>query len=219
MFLTGGSPPAPGEVSLAHCGILFLDELPEFAPKVLEALREPLENGDITISRASQQSLFPAKFQLISAMNPCPCGYFGSNKCDCTSDRVSRYQRRVSGPLLDRIDMQVQVELPDNSLLLRSARVRDTKNESSAEVKARVITARKRQILRQGKINAHLGTQELDIYAPINPESEQLLSMAMERLNLSARGLHKVLRVALTIADLEDKNFATKHIKQSLSYR
>lgn len=212
----GGSPPSPGEVSLAHKGVLFLDELPEFAPKVLEGLREPLENGEITISRAGHQSLFPADFQLIAAMNPCPCGHYGSNRCDCSQERVARYQRRVSGPLLDRIDMQVQIELPDSSALLKGEA---SNEESSLEVKKRVIEARQLQIDRQGKINAKLSAKELAQITPLDIESEKLLTQAMDKLDLSARGLHKILRVARTIADLQKAEFNISHIKQALSFR
>jgi magnesium chelatase family protein len=212
----GGSPPTPGEVSLAHRGILFLDELPEFAPKVLDGLREPLENGEISISRAGHQRLFPADFQLVAAMNPCPCGFYGSSRCDCTPERVLRYQHRVSGPLLDRIDMQVQLGLPDSSSLLKG---NSTNEESSQEAKQRVISARATQIERQGKINAKLTAEELKQFAPLNTESELLLSRAIDRFELSARGLHKVLRVARTIADLEKTEFSSAQIKQALSYR
>ncbi len=213
----GGSPPVPGEVSLAHKGLLFLDELPEFAPKVLEGLREPLENGEITISRASHQNLFPADFILVAAMNPCPCGFYGSPSCDCSREQVSRYQRRVSGPLLDRIDMQVSVELPTPGELIRTDSIQE--GESSSEVKQRVVDARKRQFNRQGKINAKLSAKELANVAPLNAESELLLSRAMENMNLSARGLHKVLRVARSIADLENQEFSISQIKQALGFR
>lgn len=212
----GGSPPVPGEVSLAHKGLLFLDELPEFAPKVLEGLREPLENGEITISRASHQSLFPADFILVAAMNPCPCGFYGSPSCDCSTEQVNRYQRRVSGPLLDRIDMQVLVELPTPGELIRT---QSTQGESSSEVKQRVIEARNRQLNRQGKINAHLSAEELSKVASLSNEAELLLSRAMENMDLSARGLHKVLRVARSIADLENQDFSIIHIKQALGFR
>ena len=214
----GGSIPIPGEVSLAHKGVLFLDELPEFAPKVLEALREPLENGDITISRATKRCIFPADFQLIAAMNPCPCGYHGSSRCQCAAERVARYQGRVSGPLLDRIDMQVMLDATDPASLL-AAKSKSLQGETSAQVKQRVVTARNRQLARQGKANASLSLPELEQYAVINTESQELLSSAMERLHLSARALHKVLRVALTISDLADENFATHHIRQALTYR
>lgn len=213
----GGSPPSPGEVSLAHNGILFLDELPEFSPKALEGLREPIENGEITISRAGHQTCFPADFQLIAAMNPCPCGYFGSRRCDCSPHQVKRYQGRVSGPLLDRIDMQVQVSPPDNSELIKA----DAKNneENSAAVKQRVTDARQLQIDRQGKTNAKLNLEELTQFTPLTKESETLLQNAMEKLELSARGLHKVLRVARTIADLDQSDFGPTQIKQALSFR
>jgi len=201
---------------MAHNGVLFLDELPEFGPKVLEGLREPLENGEISISRANHQSLFPAYFQLVAAMNPCPCGYFGSARCDCSPERVIRYQRRISGPLLDRIDMQIQVELPDPTSLLRA---KPAAQESSSEVKQRVLEARYQQLNRQGKTNDKLNPEELTHFAPLTQESEALLRQAMEKLELSARGLHKVLRVARTIADLEKQEFGISHIKQALGFR
>ena len=219
----GGSIPMPGEVSLAHKGVLFLDELPEFAPKVLEALREPLENGDITISRANKRSIFPASFQLIAAMNPCPCGYHGSNRCQCVSERVARYQNRVSGPLLDRIDMQVVLDVTDPASLLKSnsqaSNSHTLQSETSAQVKQRVVAARDRQLARQGKANANLTLPEIEKYAAIDIESQELLSSAMDQLRLSARALHKVLRVALTISDLAQEDFATRHIRQALTYR
>ncbi len=157
----------------------------------------------------------PPLFQLVAAMNPCPCGYYGSVRCDCSPDRVARYQRRVSGPLLDRIDMQIQVELPERAVLLH----RGDRGESSANINMRVIAAQKAQLCRQGKMNARLSINELEKYAPIHGASEPLINLAMDKLGLSARGLHKVLRVARTLADLESSVFSTAHIKQALGYR
>jgi magnesium chelatase family protein len=195
----GGGMPRPGEISLAHRGVLFLDELPEFDRKVLEVLREPLESGQITISRAARQSDFPARFQLVSAMNPCPCGYLGhpSNKCRCTPDLVARYQSRISGPLLDRIDMQIQVAaLPQEDLLGQAA------GEPSASIAARVERASAHQLARQGKANNALSSAEIDQYCRPDPAAAQLLRTAMTKLNWSARAYHRVLKVARTIADL-----------------
>ncbi|MCP5278843.1 MAG: YifB family Mg chelatase-like AAA ATPase [Thiobacillus sp.] len=195
----GGNPPRPGEVSQATHGVLFLDELPEFDRKALEVLREPLENGRITISRAARQSDFPARFQMVAAMNPCPCGFLGhpSGKCRCTPEQVARYRGRISGPLLDRIDLHIEVPaLPEADL------IRMGDNEGSAEVRARVIRARDIQLQRQGKPNAHLAGQEIERHCLADGEALALLKQAIARLNLSARGYHRVLRVARTVADL-----------------
>jgi magnesium chelatase family protein len=195
----GGGNPRPGEISLAHNGVLFLDELPEFERKVLEVLREPLESGRITISRAARQADFPAQFQLIAAMNPCPCGYLGhaNGRCRCTPDQVSRYRARISGPLLDRIDIQVEVPaLPEEELLGRGSA------EPSAAIRVRTEQAYRRQLERQGKPNAALATVEIDQLCVPDPQGEQLLRQAMRRLDLSARAYHRILKVARTIADL-----------------
>ncbi len=195
----GGSSPRPGEISLAHCGVLFLDELPEFDRKVLEVLREPLESGHITISRAARQADFPARFQLIAAMNPCPCGYLGhtSGKCRCTPDAVSRYQGRISGPLLDRIDMQIQVGALSQDELQAAA-----EGDDSATVAERVQQAWQRQLQRQGKPNNLLGSREIDQWCQPDDAGRILLQQAMQKLNWSARSYHRVLKVARTISDL-----------------
>ena len=209
----GGGQPRPGEVSLAHNGVLFLDELPEFDRRVLEVLREPLESGTITISRAARQSDFPARFQLIAAMNPCPCGHLGDvhGRCHCTADQVLRYRARVSGPLLDRIDMHVPVAaLPRDQLLNNS----NEKSESSAVVRVRVIKAREVQSQRQGKPN------EIEQLIALGEEHKKLLGKAMEKLNLSARAYHRILRVARTIADLEAYDEPTiDHLSEAIGYR
>lgn len=213
----GGSIPRPGEISLAHCGVLFLDELPEFDRRVLEVLREPLESGHITISRAARQADFPARFQLIAAMNPCPCGYLGhiSNKCRCTPDQVARYQDRISGPLLDRIDMQIQVGALTHVELQKQA-----DGEPSAVIAARVAQAFARQQQRQGKTNHLLNTTELDALCRPDAAGEQLLRTAMTRLNWSARAYHRVLKVARTIADLAGAdNIGVTHIAEAIQYR
>ena len=196
----GGSGPSPGEVSLAHHGVLFLDELPEYDRHVLDVLREPLENGRIVISRAARQAEFPARFQLVAAMNPCPCGHFGDSRraCRCSQDQVRRYQGRLSGPLLDRIDIQVAVPALDGPTLRGPAAA----GESSARVRARVEAARRRQHQRQGCTNARLGSRALDRHCALSAPAERLLGEAMRRLDLSARAYHRILKLARTIADL-----------------
>lgn len=213
----GGSVPRPGEISLAHCGVLFLDELPEFDKRVLEALREPLESGRIHISRAARQADFPAQFQLVAAMNPCPCGHHGdpSGKCRCTPDQIGRYKSRLSGPLLDRIDLQIEVPaLPVEAL----QQVPD--GEPSAAVRARVVQARERQLRRQEKPNARLGTREIDRHCQPGDAGAALLKSAVGRLNLSARAYHRVLKVARTIADLADSEaIQAAHVAEAIQFR
>jgi magnesium chelatase family protein len=213
----GGSPPRPGEISLAHRGVLFLDELPEFDRKVLEVLREPLESGHITISRAARQADFPARFQLVAAMNPCPCGYLGhsANKCRCTPDVIARYQDRISGPLLDRIDMQIQVGALSHEEMLKQA-----DGEASAAIVERVERAFEKQIERQGKANYALSGNEIDEHCKPDPAAEQLLRTAMARLNWSARSYHRVLKVARTIADMTGvPNIGQQHVAEAIQYR
>jgi magnesium chelatase family protein len=213
----GGGVPRPGEVSLAMHGVLFLDELPEFERRVLEVLREPLESGRITISRAANQADFPARFQLVAAMNPCPCGYLGhhSGKCRCTPDQLARYRGRISGPLLDRIDLQIEVPaLPEQELLRQGA------VESSATVRARVVAARERALARQGKANALLEGREIDRHCEPGAEGNALLRQAISRLGLSARACHRVLKVARSIADLAaSPAIAAAHIAEAIQYR
>lgn len=213
----GGGNPRPGEISLAHCGVLFLDELPEFNPRVLEVLREPLESGHITISRAAQQADFPARFQLIAAMNPCPCGYLGDPErpCTCSAETVRRYRGRLSGPLLDRIDLHVEVpRLPRH--LLRG----DGPEEPSAAVRDRVERARARQMARAGVPNAALGPREIVRDCRLSDVDHRLLEQAMERLGLSPRAYHRILKVARTIADLADaSSIGTSHLTEAISYR
>ncbi len=215
----GGSNPRPGEVSLATEGVLFLDELPEYERRVLEVLREPLENGHITISRAARQADFPARFQLVAAMNPCPCGYLGDTggrACRCTQEQVARYRARISGPLLDRIDMHVEVpRLPPAALEPNS----EESAETSARVRARVLAARRRQGARGG-LNNDLKTKELERYCALDAAASTLLRRAMEKLGLSARAYHRILRVARTIADLADaEHIATAHLSEAIGYR
>lgn len=215
----GSSPPRPGEISLAHHGILFLDELPEFNRKVLETLREPMETGHITISRAGYQTLFPAQFQLIAAMNPCPCGYLTdpNRDCSCTSNQIQRYRAKLSGPILDRIDIHIEVPSLSNKALLSQA---SAQVESSAIVKQRVVAAHTRQLARAGKSNVQLNNQEVHRYCQLNKSDQELLEQAMQQLNLSARAFYRILRVARTIADLEGtEQINTSQLTEALSYR
>jgi len=213
----GGSPPRPGEISLAHHGVLFLDELPEFPRAALEALREPLETGTITISRAARQADFPARFQLIGAMNPCPCGYLGSAQraCRCTPDQVTRYQGRLSGPLVDRIDLHVEVPAVVTSELMQAP-----PGESSADIQARCVAARERAIARQGKTNQALQGQEIDQFVLLDEAAAKFLNVAAARLGWSARSTHRALKVARTIADLAGaRHTQVTHVAEAMQYR
>ncbi|MEY4022260.1 MAG: hypothetical protein RI960_1272, partial [Pseudomonadota bacterium] len=213
----GGGQPRPGEISLANHGVLFLDELPEFDRKVLEVLREPLESGHITISRAARQSIFPCHFQLIAAMNPCPCGYLGDSRknCRCTPESIARYQGKISGPLLDRIDMLVSVAALSTDEILRSEI-----SESSAVIAERVTTARARQHTRQQKNNAALSVKEIESLCAPEADAENLLRAAMNKLQWSARAYHRVLKLARTIADLaHTEQISSAHIAEAIQYR
>ena len=213
----GGSPPRPGEISLAHHGVLFLDELPEFPRSALEALREPLETGCITISRAARRSDFPARFQLIGAMNPCPCGYLGATQkaCRCTPDQVLRYQSRLSGPLVDRIDLHVEVPAVAPEELLQSP-----PGESSAAIRSRCTAARERAIARQGKPNQALQGQEIDAFVLLDDAAARFLNVAATRLGWSARSTHRALKVARTIADLAGaRTTQVTHVAEAMQYR
>ncbi|MDT8407337.1 MAG: YifB family Mg chelatase-like AAA ATPase, partial [Methylococcales bacterium] len=214
----GGSNPRPGEISLAHHGALFLDELPEFDRKVLEVLREPLETGQITISRAARQAEFPAQFQLIAAMNPCPCGYLGdpSGRCHCSSEQVMRYRNRISGPLLDRIDLHLLVPRVELSELIQAA----PPSEPSAVIRTRVSAARQLALTRQGKANAWLTVKEIDRFCRLDAAGEQLLQQAMTRLSLSHRAFHRILKVARTVADLAGAaDLAPRHLGEAINLR
>ena len=216
-LIGGGMPPRPGEISLAHHGVLFLDELPEFPRDALEALREPMESGSVAIARAARHATYPARFQLVAAMNPCTCGHLGdpSGKCRCTPDQVARYRARVSGPLLDRIDIKIEVPRPRESDLIDTAG-----GESSAAVRQRVRAARERQLGRQAKPNAWLQPKETIQHCTVDAAAEKLLKAAIARLSLSARGYHRLLRVARSIADLEGCGaIASAHVAEAIQYR
>ncbi|WP_221793537.1 YifB family Mg chelatase-like AAA ATPase [Oceanobacter mangrovi] len=213
----GGSNPRPGEISLAHGGVLFLDELPEYSRKVLDVLREPLESGRIVISRAQRSVTFPARFQLVAAMNPCPCGYFGdpSGRCRCNEEQIRRYQGQTSGPLLDRIDLHVEVPAMPTALLQQAP-----PGESSQVVQQRVLAARQRQLQRQGCSNNELAGQQRDQVCALQADDEAWLLAAAEKLNLSARGFHRVLKLARTIADLAGSEHIHKpHLLEAIGYR
>ncbi|MGH8123433.1 MAG: YifB family Mg chelatase-like AAA ATPase [Rudaea sp.] len=214
----GGSIPHPGEISLAHHGVLFLDELPEFDRHVLEVLREPLESGRIAISRAARQAEFPAAFQLVAAMNPCPCGYAGdaSGRCACTPDAIRRYRARVSAPLLDRIDLQIEVPRVPLTELGSAGQV----GESSANVRERVLAARQLQMRRAGKANAALKHREVQRDCALSARDRALLERALDKLGLSARAYHRILRVARTIADLAGSApIEAAHLSEAIQYR
>ncbi|HEY4582054.1 MAG TPA: ATP-binding protein, partial [Lysobacter sp.] len=217
-LIGGGAQPRPGEVSLAHHGVLFLDELPEWQRPALEVLREPLESGVVTVSRAARSSEFPARFQLVAAMNPCPCGWAGdaSGRCRCGEDAIRRYRGRISGPLLDRIDLHVGLtRLPPAELRANAA-----VGESTAVVRERVIEARARQAARTGVPNARLGQADTLAACRLADTDQQLLERAVERLQLSARSMMRILRVARTIADLADSaEIRTPHLAEAIGYR
>lgn len=213
----GGSRPLPGEISLAHLGVLFLDELPEYPRNVLESLREPMESGTVVISRSTMKVRYPCNFQFIAAMNPCPCGFLGdkSKQCQCAPHAINRYRNRVSGPLLDRIDLHIQVHRPDTFNLFSSQ-----VEESSATMRARVIAAHNRQIHRQGCANADLKGKALERYILLNDQQKEFIHKAMQQFNLSPRALHRIMRVARTIADLQGEDSIQQgHLVEALSFR
>jgi len=212
----GGTTPRPGEITLAHHGVLFLDELPEFDRRVLEALREPLETAAITIARARGSVTFPARFQLLAAMNPCPCGWLGHPQrgCRCTPDQITRYQSRLSGPLLDRIDLQILLPAPKDDWLDLPA------GEPTHVVRSRVVRCRTRQLQRQAQLNAALSVDAIEQHCALPGAAQDLLRRATSRWHLSARAIHRTLRVARTLADMEDSDaIATTHVGEALQYR
>jgi magnesium chelatase family protein len=221
-LLGGGTHPMPGEVSLAHHGVLFLDELPEFARNVLEVMRQPLEDGAVTIARAAATVTFPSSFMLVAAMNPGPCGYYGDPKkdCHCSPQQIQRYRNRVSGPLLDRIDIQIDVPAVRYEELTSLE-----KGEPSADIRARVIRARKIQEARfrdNGRVhcNANMGTRELNEVCRLDEQGHQMLRMAMDDLGLSARAYDRILKVARTLADLEEaETIQANHLAEAIQYR
>lgn len=218
-LIGGGSHPKPGEISLSHKGVLFLDELTEFSRQVLDNLREPLETGKVTISRAAHQAEYPADFMMLAATNPCPCGHFGNNKatCRCSPDQIRRYLGKVSGPLLDRIDMQVEVPLLDQTELLKG---NPAGTLTSEQIRQKVIHCQQLQFKRQQKLNGQLEPSEIDEFCPLGSAAKQLLTKALARLNLSARSYHRILKVSRTIADLEQsEQIQPKHISETLNYR
>ena len=213
----GGSPPRPGEISLAHRGVLFLDELPEFPRAALEALREPLESGTITISRAAHRAEFPARFQLVAAMNPCPCGYLGSSlrACRCSPDQVARYQGKLSGPLLDRIDLHVEV-----GALAAHELINTPPGESTEAIRTRVVQARARALARQGDTNQALSGQAIDAQCALDNAAAKFLNTAATRLGWSGRSIHRCLKVARTIADLAGAgSVQITHVAEAVQYR
>ena len=221
-IIGGGSNAQPGEISLAHNGVLFLDELTEFDRKVLETLREPLESGRVTISRVARSNQYPAAIVLVAAMNPCPCGYYGdhskgnSDRCRCTPAQIERYRSKISGPLLDRIDLHVEVpRVPQDELTDRRH-----DSERSDEVRKRVIAARGLQEQRQGSLNSELSSRQVDQYCELDAKGQGLINSAMERLGLSARSYYRILKVSRTIADLAgSKKIATKHLAEAIQLR
>ncbi|GJM05572.1 MAG: ATP-dependent protease [marine bacterium B5-7] len=215
----GGSHPKPGEISLAHNGVLFLDELPEFNRHVLEVLREPLESGRIVISRAANQVEYPANFQLIAAMNPCPCGYLGdaSSRCRCTEEQTHRYQNKISGPLMDRLDMVIEVHSIPEAIINQ---IREACSETSATIRERVCNTFKRQLKRSGCANSGLKTNDIEQYCGLTENDKSLLQTATRKLTLSGRAIHRILKVARTIADLSNsEQIQTQHLTEAMSYR
>jgi magnesium chelatase family protein len=212
----------PGEVSLAHHGVLFLDELPEFARNVLEVMRQPLEDGQVTISRAASSLTFPCRFMLVAAMNPCPCGYYGDPKqrCDCTPTQIQRYRARVSGPLLDRIDIQIDVPAVRYEELTSLQ-----PGEPSEAIRQRVLKARgiqQRRFADNPRVhaNAGMGTRELNTHCRLDADCHQMLKMAMDDMNLSARAYDRILKVARTLADLEGvETIQAQHLAEAIQYR
>lgn len=211
----GGSKPAPGEISLAHKGVLFLDELPEFPSRVLEVLRQPLESGEVSVSRAAFKACFPARFQLVAAMNPCPCGYLGEARCRCTPDRIAQYQGRISGPLLDRIDMHIRLQRVRQEVKLNQK----AKSDSSAEIRKRVTQCKQVQLERQGHNNSELSGSQIQEILNRNSILAELAQRAIDRMDLSMRAIHRIVRISQTIADLEQSPLKKEHMLEALNFR
>ncbi len=210
----GGTYPKPGEVTLAHRGVLFMDEFPEFEKKVINALRQPLEDGVVTISRAKGSASFPSQFILIAALNPCPCGYLGSNKCRCTMHEISRYKQKLSGPIMDRIDMWIEVGQVAHEKLNKQGKAGETTKAAKEVSKARAAQAKR------GKQNAHMNNKDIAKHAKLSSEAEQILNLSAKKQDLSPRAYHRVIKLARTIADLEQAPDITEnHILEALSYR
>ncbi len=217
-LIGGGGHPRPGEISLAHHGVLFMDEFPEWQQRILEGLREPMESGVVTIARAKRTVDYPARFQLVAAMNPCPCGWAGdlSGRCQCGMDAIRRYRRRISGPLMDRIDLQLEIPRLEPHVL----RPNTPRAEDSATVRSRVTDARALQCARQGMLNAYLGQAATDCYCCLEAADQQLFERAIERLQLSVRSMQRILRVARTIADLDGAiRITSMHLYEAIGYR
>ncbi|WP_439294612.1 ATP-binding protein [Lonepinella sp. BR2882] len=211
-----GSIPKPGEISLAHNGILFLDELPEFERKVLDALRQPLESGEIVISRATAKIQFPAKFQLVAAMNPSPTGHYQGSHNRTSPQQIIRYLNRLSGPFLDRFDLSIEVPLLPQGVL----QSQQDRGESSEQVRLKIVKVRERQFARQGKVNAHLTSKEIERYCPLLEKDAIFLENALTKLGLSVRAYHRILKVSRTIADLaESEQITQTHLAEALGYR
>ena len=223
-LIGGGSTPTPGEVSLAHRGVLFLDEFPEFPRSVLESLRQPMEDGRVTISRAKGTVTYPAQFLLVSASNPCPCGYFGDLKrtCKCLPGSILRYQKKISGPILDRIDIHIDVPSVETQKLVRDSK--KLKRERSKQIQKRVQQARNTQIKRfkgtRIKSNSEMGTKDTKKYCPLSEDCSSMMVSAATKMDLSARSYFKVIKIARTIADLEgERGISLKHLAEALQYR
>ncbi len=221
-IIGGGQPIRPGEISLAHHGILFLDELPEFSRDALESLREPLETGEVSVARVRHRAQLPANVMLVAAMNPCPCGYFGVRHacriCKCSPDRIERYRGKISGPLMDRFDIAIQLSAVDDQVLRATSA--DRPSNTSTEIRVRVASARQTQYQRQGKLNSRLSVHEIEQVALLQPASEKLLQTAARQWGWSARSWHRVLRVARTVADVESSpTIGMHHVSQAIELR